>query len=185
MSRIAKKPIKIPDKVDFSLVDDCVKVKGPKGELSQQLHRSIKLEINDKEGLVNVLCPSPTKKERGMQGLFYSLIANMVNGVVNEYSKELEINGLGYNVKLQGEKLVLQIGFSHPVDLDIPKGIKVDIINQANPGKLSIKGADKQLVGQYAANIRKIRPPEPYKGKGIKYVDEVIRRKAGKALATG
>lgn len=185
MSRIAKKPIKILNNIKVSLVDDSVKVKGPKGELVQKLHPSVNIEINEKEGLVNVLSNSKTKSERGMQGLFYSLISNMVIGVNEQFSKGLEIIGLGYNVKTQGKKLTLGIGFSQPVNMDIPNGLEVEIINQANPGKLNIKGADKQLVGQFAADIRRIRPPEPYKGKGIKYTDEIIKRKAGKSLTTG
>ena len=184
MSRIARKPIKIPGKVKVTLVDGSINVKGPKGELGQKLHPAIKIELDEKEGSLKVLCPSPTKKEKGMQGLFYSLILNMVSGVINEFSKGIEIIGLGYSVKSQGKKLTLQIGFSQPVNIDIPNGIDVEITNQTNPGRLTIKGADKQLVGQFAANLRRIRPPEPYKGKGIKYVDEIIRRKAGKALAS-
>lgn len=185
MSKIAKKPIKIPEKVSVSLNDDYVKVKGPKVELEQKLHRAIKLEIDEKEKFIKVQCPQPKKNEKGIQGLFYALISNMVKGVVTDFSKGLEINGLGYSVKTQGKTLILQIGFSHPVNMEIPDGIEVEIINQSNPGKLIIKGANKQLVGQFTANIRRIRPPEPYKGKGIKYTDEIIRRKAGKALTSG
>ncbi len=185
MSRIAIKPIKIPSNVKVTLANGQVKVKGPKGELIQVLHPAINLDINEKDSSVKVLCPSPKKNEKGILGLFYSLISNMVIGVTDGFFKGLEIIGLGFSVKTQGKKLVLQIGFSHPVDMDIPEGIEVEIINQTNPGKLNIKGPDKQVVGQFAANIRRIRPPEPYKGKGIKYVDEQIRRKAGKALSTG
>lgn len=185
MSRIARKPIQIPEKVKVKLEANSVVVNGPKGVLTQELHRNVRIDLKEKEGLLSVMCPSAAKKERGLQGLFYSLISNMVVGVTNGFTKGLEINGLGYTVKTQGKKLVLQIGFSLPVTLDIPEGLEVEIVNQTNPGKLNIKGADKQMVGQFAADIRRIRPPEPYKGKGIKYVDEVIRRKAGKALATG
>ena len=185
MSRIAKKPIKIVNNVKVSLVDHTVKVKGPKGELTQKLHPNVNIEINEKEGLIIVLSNAQKKSEKGLQGLFYSLISNMIIGVSDQFSKGLEIIGLGYNVKTQGKKLTLAIGFSQPVSMDIPNGLEVEIINQANPGKLNIKGADKQLVGQFAADIRRIRPPEPYKGKGIKYSDEIIRRKAGKSLATG
>jgi large subunit ribosomal protein L6 len=185
MSRIAKKPIKIPSNIKVTLSNSSINVKGPKGELVQELHPNIRIELNEKEGLLNVLCPSFTKKQRGLQGLFYSLITNMISGVNNEFSKGIEIIGLGYSVKSQGEKLILQIGFAQPVNIDIPKGIRVEISNQSNPGRLNIKGADKQLVGQFAADLRGIRPPEPYKGKGIKYVTEVIRRKAGKALSSG
>lgn len=185
MSKIAKKPIKIPDGVKVTITGDNITVKGSKGELTQKLHPAIKIEYNEKEGLLLVLCPAPNRKEGGIHGLFFSLISNMILGVVNEYIKGLEINGLGYSVKTQGNKLTLLIGFSHPVDFEIPKGITIDIVNATNPGKLTIKGADKQMVGQFAANIRRIRPPEPYKGKGIKYFDEIIRRKAGKSLASG
>lgn len=185
MSRRAKKPIQIPENVKVKLTDGSINVKGPKGELDRELHPSIKIELNEKEGLLKVLCPSPTKKQKGMQGLFYALISNMIFGVTNEFSKGIEIIGLGYSVKSQGKKLTLQIGFSQPVNVEIPKGIEVEILNQSNPGKLNIRGTDKQLVGQFAADLRRIRPPEPYKGKGIKYIDEIIRRKAGKALSSG
>lgn len=185
MSRIAKKPIKIPGNVKITLTNGRINVKGPKGELVQELHPNINIELNEKEGLLRVLCPSFAKKQNGLQGLFYSLITNMIFGVTNEFSKGIEIIGLGYSVKSQGKKLTLQIGFSQPVNIDIPKGIEVEILNQSNPGRLNVKGADKQLVGQFAADLRGIRPPEPYKGKGIKYVDEIIRRKAGKAMSSG
>ncbi|HDY66420.1 MAG TPA: 50S ribosomal protein L6, partial [Candidatus Scalindua sp.] len=129
---------------------------------------------------MNLLCQFPF---RPFNGLIRTLLANNVHGVTNGFSKDLEIIGIGYNAKLQGKDLVLQLGFSHPVKVEIPQGIKVEIKNQTNPGRLTIMGIDKQLVGQFTANIRSLRPPEPYKGKGIKYADEIIRRKAGKAVA--
>ena len=175
MSRRALKPIQLPVGVIVAIADGLIKIKGPKGELIQELHPNIQVELDEKNKSLSVLCPVPDKKHRGIHGLYYSLISNMIHGVTKSYTTGLDIIGLGYNVKSQGKNLTLQIGFSHPVNLDIPEGIKVEIINQTNPGKLSISGSDKQLVGQFAANIRKIRPPEPYQGKGIKYVNEQIK----------
>ncbi len=184
MSKLAKKPIQIPDKVKVVLKDDIIKVKGPKGELEQKLYPSIKIVFDEQNSNLKVDSLATRKNEKGIQGLFFSLISNMIFGVTTGYSKEMEIIGLGYNAKVQGTKLVLQIGFNQPVTMEIPKGLDVDVTNPSNPAKLVVKGIDKQLLGQFAANIRKIRPPEPYKGKGIKYADEIIRRKAGKALST-
>lgn len=183
MSRLAKKPIKIPDNVKIKASDHCLSIEGPKGRLTKDLHPDIKLDINEKEHFIKVLCP-PLNKNKGIHGLYYALISNMILGVTKGFTKGLEIIGLGYNVKTQGKKLILQLGFSHPVNVDIPEGIEVEILNPTNPGKLNIKGIDKYMVGQFAANLRALQPPEPYKGKGIKYADEIIRRKAGKALAT-
>ena len=184
MSKLAKKPIQIPDKVKVVLKDDIIKIKGPKGELEQKLYPTIKVLIDEPNSNLKVDSLATRKNEKGIQGLFFSLISNMVLGVTAGYSKEMEIIGLGYNAKVQGQKLVLQIGFNQPVNVDIPTGITVEVTNPSNPAKLIIKGIDKQLLGQFAADVRKIRPPEPYKGKGIKYADEIIKRKAGKAVST-
>ncbi len=184
MSRIGKKPISIPDGVNVSHDKDTTTIEGPKGKLTQKIHPGIKIEV-DKEGKqVLVKSSSDEKQFKALHGLIRTLLANNVHGVTNGFSKDLEIIGIGYNAKLQGKDLVLQLGFSHPVKVEIPQGIKVEIKSQTNPAKLTIMGIDKQLVGQFTANIRCLRPPEPYKGKGIKYADEVIRRKAGKAVAS-
>lgn len=185
MSRIGKKPILIPDGVSVNYDKDIITIDGPKGKLIQKIHPCIKVEI-DKEGKqVSVKRSSDAKHFKALHGLIRTLLANNVHGVTNGFSKDLEIVGLGYNAKLQGKDLVLQLGFSHPVKVQIPEGIEVEIKSQTNPGRLTVMGIDKQLVGQFAANIRRLRPPEPYKGKGIKYADETIRRKAGKAVASG
>ncbi len=183
MSRIGKKPISIPDGVNVNYDKDTITIEGPKGKLTQKIHPWLKIEV-DKEGKqVLVKSSSDEKQFKALHGLIRTLLANNVHGVTNGFSKDLEIIGIGYNAKLQGKDLVLQLGFSHPVKVEIPQGIKVEIKSQTNPGRLTIMGIDKQLVGQFTANIRSLRPPEPYKGKGIKYADEIIRRKAGKAVA--
>ena len=184
MSKLAKKPIQIPDKVKVVLKDDIIKVNGPKGELEQKLYPTINIVIDEPNSSLRVDSLGTRKSEKGIQGLFFSLISNMIIGVTTGYSKNLEIIGLGYNAKVQGQKLILQIGFNQPVNIDIPKGITVEVTNPSNPAKLEVKGVDKQLLGQFAADIRKVRPPEPYKGKGIKYADEIIKRKAGKAVTS-
>ncbi len=178
MSRLGKKPIPLPDGIQAKIENDFIIVKGPKGELKQKLHEKVKVEINDSE--IKVLVEKPeVKKQKALWGLFRSLINNMVIGVNEGFEKKLEINGIGYKASISGQKLTLHVGYSHPVDYMLPKGIK----GQVEGNIITISGIDKQLVGEIAAQIRKIRKPEPYKGKGIKYVDEVIRRKVGKAAA--
>lgn len=178
MSRIGKKPIAIPEKVTVEIKDSLVVVKGPKGELQQEIHPQISVKQEDKQLIVDVE-NKQDKQERSLWGTFSSLINNMVIGVTEGFSKELEINGVGYTWELAGSKLVVKAGYSHPVEYELPKGIE----GKANKNALTISGTDKHLVGSVAAEIRKIRKPEPYKGKGIKYMDEVIRKKAGKQAA--
>ncbi len=174
MSRIGRKPINIPAGIEASLSNGVVTVKGPKGTLAQKVHKNMKVEIND--GVITVVRPNDLKQNRALHGLTRSLIHNMVEGVSNGFKKELEVNGVGYRVQKQGSNLVMNLGYSHQVIVPEIEGIKIE--TQGN--KITVFGIDKQKVGQFAAEIREKRPPEPYKGKGIKYVDEVIRRKEGK-----
>lgn len=183
MSRIGKKPIPVPDNAKVSISNSRLSAEGPKGKLTQEFHPTMTVEYDEKNRLIHVKRLSDEKQQKAFQGLTRALLANVINGVTNGFSKTLEINGVGYNVKVQGKEIVLQLGFSHPVNFKIPDGLEVEEVSKTNPGKLTIRGANKQLVGQFAAVIRDVRPVEPYKGKGIKYEGEVIRRKAGKALA--
>ena len=175
MSRIGKNPITVPDKVTVTVNDNLVTVKGPKGELSRQINKEISVELKD--GVITVTRPSDDKTHRSLHGLSRTLINNMIIGVTEGYSKSLEIQGVGYRAAKQGKKLTLSLGYSHPVEMEDPEGIEVTVDGQ---NLIIVKGIDKEKVGQYAAEIREKRAPEPYKGKGIKYVDEVIRRKVGK-----
>ena len=176
MSRIGKMPIDIPAGVDVTIDGSTVTVKGPKGELTRTVHKNITVE---KDGaVITVTRPNDENLNKSLHGLTRTLIANMVEGVEKGYSKELEVNGVGYRVSVQGKDLVLNIGFSHQVIMPAPEGITVEA---PSPNKIVISGPDKQMVGQFAAEVREKRPPEPYKGKGIKYADEHIRRKEGKA----
>lgn len=175
MSRLGKLPIEVPSGTEVKLEHGFIIVKGPKGELKTKLHELIKVEMTEKE--IKVAVSDPTAgKQNALWGLFRSLIKNMVVGVNEPYVKKLEINGVGYKAATSGNKLTLNVGYSHPVVYELPAGIKVEV--QANI--IIISGIDKYLVGEVAAQIRKIRKPEPYKGKGIKYSDETLRRKAGK-----
>ena len=176
MSRIGKKPIVIPAGVDVKLNGSEVTVKGPKGELKNTFNSAMAIAIEGNE--ITVTRPSDVKEHRSLHGLTRTLIANMVEGVTNGYSKELEVNGVGYRVQKQGKNLVMNLGYSHQVIMEEIPGITIEA---PTPNKIVISGADKQMVGQFAAEVREKRPPEPYKGKGIKYVDEYIRRKEGKA----
>lgn len=175
MSRIGNAPIVIPAGVEVKLDGNTVTVKGPKGELTRTVHQNMKVEIEGAE--IKVTRPNDQKENRSLHGLTRTLIANMVEGVTNGYSKQLEVNGVGYRSSVEGNKLVLNIGYSHPVEMPFPDGVKAEV----NDKIITISGIDKQKVGQFAAEVREKRPPEPYKGKGIKYVDEHIRRKEGKA----
>ena len=176
MSRIGNKPITIPAGVDVK-IDGCeVTVKGPKGELKNTFNPDIAIAIEGSE--IIVTRPTDNKNHRALHGLTRTLVANMVEGVTNGYTKELEVNGVGYRVQKQGKDLVMNLGYSHQVIMSEIDGITIEA---PNPNKIIISGADKQKVGQFAAEVREKRPPEPYKGKGIKYVDEHIRRKEGKA----
>ncbi len=176
MSRIGRKPINIPAGVEVKLDGSVITVKGPKGTLNQKIHPNMTVKVED--GIIEVTRPNDEKENRSLHGLTRSLIANMVEGVVNGYKKELEVNGVGYRVQKQGNKCVMNLGFSHQVIVEDTEDIKIEV---PDPNKIIITGIDKQKVGQFAAEVREKRPPEPYKGKGIKYADEHIRRKEGKA----
>jgi large subunit ribosomal protein L6 len=175
MSRIGRKPIEIPDGVDVELAPGRVTVKGPKGELAQQLSPEMKVEREN--GTLTVERPTDRGEHRALHGLTRSLIANMVVGVTDGYERRLEIQGVGYRAQLKGKNLELALGFSHPVSVEAPEGIEFEVPQQT---EIIVRGIDKQLVGQVAADIRKRRPPEPYKGKGVRYVGEQVRRKVGK-----
>lgn len=178
MSRIGKKPISIVSGVKVTLNGQNIKVEGPKGHLERTIHEQIEVKIEADQLLV--ACRSE-KSGSALQGLSRSLIANMVDGVTSGYSKVLEINGVGYRAELKGSNLNLSLGYSHPVEYQIPKGINAEVDTKAN--RITVSGIDKELVGATAAKIRSFREPEPYKGKGIKYLDERIMRKAGKTGA--
>ena len=175
MSRIGKKPVTLPDKVQFSLNGDMISVKGPKGSLERQIHPAIELDVND--NVIEVKTDTSDKKKVALQGLFRSLISNMVTGVSAGYEKKLLLSGIGYRAEAKGKSLVLSVGYSNPVDFPLPEGITANVENNT---QITLTGIDKELVGQVAANVRRVRPPEPYKGKGIMYADERIVRKAGK-----
>ena len=176
MSRIGRMPISIPAGVDVKIeAGNLVTVKGPKGTLTQQLHPAMTITQEGSE--LHVIRPNDAKENRSLHGLTRSLLHNMVVGVTEGFKKELDVNGVGYRVAKEGKKLVMNLGYSHQVIVEEPEGITIDV---PNPNKIVISGADKQQVGQFAAEVREKRPPEPYKGKGIKYTDEVIRRKEGK-----
>ncbi len=191
MSRIGKKPIDIPDGVKVELKGLQVKVSGSLGQLQMDCHPRIKVRINDSDGKIYVENEKlQDHMNRQLHGTMRALIANMVTGVSKGFERKMEIYGTGYNVKEQGGKLVFQVGFCHPVERKIPKGVKINIDVGATrgnevPAKFTLSAIDKCLLGQFAADIRKIRPPEPYKGKGIRYADEHVRRKVGKAFASG
>ncbi|MDX1623738.1 MAG: 50S ribosomal protein L6 [Gemmatimonadota bacterium] len=175
MSRIGANPVLIPENVEVSLDGRVVTVKGPNGEVSQTLPEEISVEIE--EDSVRFVRPSDDARDKAMHGLSRSLVANMVEGVTDGFAKSLEIVGVGYRAETRGNTVVLQLGFSHPVEFEIPEGIEV---RTPEPTRIEVSGADKQLVGQVAAELRGFRPAEPYKGKGIRYEGEHIRRKAGK-----
>ena len=176
MSRIGKKPITIPAGVEVKVNGNEVTVKGPKGELKNTFNADMAIAMEGNE--ITVTRPTDNKEHRALHGLTRTLIANMVEGVSNGYSKTLEVNGVGYRVQKQGKNLVMNLGFSHQVIVEEVPGITIEV---PSPNQIVISGADKQQVGQFAAEVREKRPPEPYKGKGIKYADEHIRRKEGKA----
>jgi len=191
MSRIGKKPIIIPQGVKVEKTGLCIKVSGPLGQLQMDCQPPISVKINSSSGEVSVENEHPQRREaKQMHGTMRALIANMVTGVSKGFEKKMEVYGTGYNVKEQGGKLTFQVGFSHPVLRPIPKGVKVNIDVEATrgndvPAKFTLSALDRRLLGQFAADIRKIRPPEPYKGKGIRYADEHVRRKVGKAFTSG
>lgn len=177
MSRVGKRPVPIPDGVKVVLEASVLKAEGPKGKLRLDLHPRVRAQVSPKE--ISVERSGETKLDRSLHGLSRSLIANMVRGVSEGFVKELDIEGVGFRSSLVGKKLVLSLGFSHPVELQIPDGIQVQVEKQTH---VKVQGVDKALVGQVAANIRSFFPPEPYKGKGIRYTGEHIRRKQGKSM---
>ncbi len=189
MSRVGKKPVEIPKGVKVDKTGGAIKVSGPKGNLQMTCHAEIEVVVHT--GQVAVENPRPNSRlHKALHGTTRALIANMVTGVSRGFERKMEIYGTGFNIKQQGSNLVLQVGFSHAVQLEIPKSIDVQIEVPATrgndvPAKFTLASADKHALGQFAANVRKVRPPEPYKGKGIRYADEVVRRKAGKAFASG
>src|SRR3989339_428410 len=179
MSRIGKQIITIPIGVDVKISDNIVIVKGPKGELKQEIHPHVSLAISNNELTIKIKDEND-KFQKSLWGLFASLVKNMVIGVTDGFSKGLEINGVGFKAVVSGKQLILNVGFSHSVKYDIPDGIEITV----EGNKIKISGIDKQVVGEVAAQIRAVKKPEPYKGKGIKYSDEQIRRKVGKAAAS-
>ncbi len=181
MSRIGSMPIEIPGGVTVDVDDgNVVTVKGPNGELSQRVSRRMQIDVND--DTIEVKRPSNDRQDRSLHGLTRALIANMVEGVTKGFEKRLEIRGVGYRAEMQGNRLIMRLGFSHPVEIDPPEGVELAVEDNTT---VIVRGADKQKVGQVAAEIRMTRPAEPYKGKGVRYVGEHIRRKAGKAAKVG
>ena len=176
MSRIGRAPITIPAGVEVKVDGSTVTVKGPKGTLTKTMHSNMTIAMEG--NVITVSRPNDLKENRSLHGLTRTLIANMIEGVANGYKKELEINGIGYRAEMKGKDLVMKIGYSHDVVMPQPDGITVEV---PAPNKIIVSGADKEKVGQFAAEVREKRLPEPYKGKGIKYVDEYVRRKEGKA----
>lgn len=177
MSRIGKQPIKISEGVEVKLDDDLILIKGPKGELKQKLHPDIEVEVKDKEVIIKL---KEGTKSTAIWGTFRSLVANMLKGVTEGFEKKLIFEGVGYRVNVEGKKLVLNLGYSHPIEIEALQGIEFKV----EKNTIIVSGINKQLVGEVAANIRSKRKPEPYKGKGIRYEDEIIRRKVGKKAIT-
>jgi large subunit ribosomal protein L6 len=175
MSRIGKKPIEIPTGVTITINGDVVTVKGPKGELTRSFNSDIEIKVE--ENVINVARPSESKEHRSIHGTTRSLLANMVEGVSKGFEKSLELIGVGYRAQKQGKKLVLSVGYSHPVEFEPEEGVEVEVPSNT---KVIVKGINKERVGALAANIRQVRPPEPYKGTGIRYEGEFVRRKEGK-----
>ena len=176
MSRIGNKPITVPAGVEVTVDGQHITVKGPKGTLERDIHKNMTVTVDG--GIVKVARPDDEAFNRSLHGLTRTLISNMIEGVLNEYTRELEINGVGYRAQLKGKNLVLTLGYSHPVEMEAPEGIKFEV---PAPNQIIVRGVDKEQVGQVAAVIRTKRPPEVYRGKGIKYAEEHIRRKEGKA----
>lgn len=181
MSRIGRKPVIYPAEVTVSLVGQEVSVKGPKGDLKLNVHPNISIELDSDSRSVQVNRPDDIRENRALHGLTRSLIQNMVEGVCKPFERRLTVVGVGYNASLAGKKLSLQVGFANTVVLEVPDGVNVEV---PAPTSVIVRSADKQAVGQFAANVRQVRPPEPYKGKGIRYENEQVRRKAGKAFGS-
>lgn len=180
MSRLGKKIITVPEGVKVSVKDRLVSVEGPKGALSQKISTDIDMEYVEASREIKLVANISSQQTRANHGLYRSLIANMVTGASQGYSKGLELEGVGYRVAMQGQRLTLSLGYCHPIEFLVPKGIQVSVDGNT---KICLEGHDKQKLGQVAADLRALRPPEPYKGKGIRYTDEVIRRKVGKAVS--
>jgi large subunit ribosomal protein L6 len=178
LSRIGKLPIKIPENVEIDLKENFISCKGPKGELKRQLHKEMVVKIED--GVITITRPSDSKQHRSLHGLTRSLIANMVHGVAQGYERKLEIVGVGYRAEMKGRNLFLNLGYSHPIVMSFPETVQTSC---PSPNEVIISGVDKELVGMIASKIRSFRKPEPYKGKGIRYENEYVRRKAGKTGA--
>ena len=176
MSRIGNKPITVPEGVEVKLDGKHITVKGPKGTLERDIHNNMEVSIDG--NVITVARPNDEQENRSLHGLTRTLISNMIEGVVNQFTRVLEVNGVGYRAQLKGKKLVLNLGYSHPVEMDAPEGITFEV---PSTNQIIVKGIDKEVVGQTAAVIRTKRPPEVYRGKGIKYAEEHIRRKEGKA----
>ena len=179
MSRVGNRPIPLVDGVSVERVGDEIRVKGPKGTLAKRVPPGIDVRVEDRR--VHFRRPDDSKQSRALHGLARALVANMVRGVQEPFARELEIQGVGYRAEVSGGKISLSLGFSHPVDVPIPEGLSVSV----DKGMVRVQGIDKQKVGQFAADLRSLRPPEPYKGKGVRYAQEIVRRKVGKAGATG
>ena len=182
MSRIGKQPIPIPSGVEVQVADGKIKVEGPKGKLELSYHPNVKVQLDDKTKVLQVTRPDDERLNRSLHGLTRSLIANMVEGVTKGYEKRLKIEGIGYQARLDKKQLVLTVGYANAIELPPPDGVTVEL---PDPTTIVIRGADKQKVGQYAAEVRRSRPPEPYKGKGIRYENEQVRRKEGKSFTSG
>ena len=176
MSRIGNKPITVPEVVEVTLNDNHIVVKGPKGTLEREIHKNISVTMDN--NVITVTRPNDEPENRSLHGLTRTLISNMIEGVIHEYKRDLEINGVGYRAQKKGNKLVMNLGYSHPVEMDPPEGITFDV---PDANHITVRGIDKEVVGQTAAVVRTKRPPEVYRGKGIKYAEEHIRRKEGKA----
>jgi large subunit ribosomal protein L6 len=182
MSRIGKQPVTIPGGVKVQVADGKIRIEGPKGKLEFLPHGSMKIEVDDKSKAIKVSRPNDERLSRSLHGLTRSIIANMVEGVTKGFEKRLKIEGVGYQARMDKKKLVLTVGYANAVEMAPPEGVLVEL---ADPTTIIIKGADKQKVGQFAAEVRSVRKPEPYKGKGIRYEKEQVRRKEGKSFASG
>jgi len=189
MSRIGKQPVPLPEKVKAAVSGTTIQVEGPKGKLEWRFDRALKVTVDESKRQIRVERSDDQRRNRALHGLTRALIANMVRGVTEGYQRSLELYGTGYSANVQGEKLVIQCGFAKPVEKAIPSGIEV-VVEVPNtrgndtPARFTVKGCDKQLVGEFAAEVRHIRPPEPYQGKGLRYAGEAIRRKAGKTFVS-
>jgi large subunit ribosomal protein L6 len=182
MSRIGKQPVVVPAGVKVRVADGKVNVEGPKGKLEFAYHRNMRVEYDEAAKAIKVTRPDDERLNRALHGLTRSLIANMIEGVTKGYEKRLQIEGIGYQARMDKKNIVLTVGYANAVELTPPDGVTVEL---TDPTNIVVKGADKQKVGQFAAEIRHVRPPEPYKGKGIRYSDEVVRRKEGKSFTSG